>query len=413
MTMEPLRSRHEPFSRIAQIGILFSTEKHLPYLLGMIVREACAISSAEAGALYLKEGNSLKLSVFQYKDASEKPPGNTPKAPEGGEITSATLSGQALTENKIINIPNIRSCPEDYPAHLYSDTHYTNYSVQSLMVIPLIGSQQQKIGVLHLVNARSSDGSLMAFDAYLMDLLMPLATQAAIAILNVRWGMEIQRSFHDTLYRLALAAEYRDDPTGFHIQRIGLYSELIAQYLGLPSRQVDLIRAASPLHDIGKIAIPETILLKPGKLSPEEFATIKKHTTVGALILDHAESEILQMAEKIARTHHEKFDGSGYPDGLRGADIPLEGRIVAVADAFDAITTSRPYKVPIGVEQAVDLMKRDSGKHFDPDCLMAFEKALPKIQKIFQTLQGPPASTAKSQFEWNMPSGPGSDNLAK
>jgi putative two-component system response regulator len=176
----------------------------------------------------------------------------------------------------------------------------------------------------------------------------------------------------ETIHRLALAAEYRDDDTGQHVQRVSRNCGLLARALGWQEEQVELIRKASPLHDVGKIGIPDDILLKPGKLTPDEWNVMKSHTVIGAKILSGSSFPLLQMAEEIALTHHEKWDGSGYCPGLGGEDIPLPGRIVAVADVFDALTHERPYKKAWSVDEAVSEITNQRGRHFDPQVVDAF-----------------------------------------
>ncbi len=176
----------------------------------------------------------------------------------------------------------------------------------------------------------------------------------------------------ELLFRMSRAAEFRDPETGAHIQRMGNYSFLIAQQLGLTSDEQTLILQAAPMHDVGKIGIPDEILLKRGALTAEEFSIMKTHTTIGFELLKGSGSKILQAATTIAVSHHERFDGSGYPNGLAGAAIPLFGRIVAVADVFDALTSERPYKNAWSLEQAADFLNEGRGRHFDPDCLDAF-----------------------------------------
>jgi putative two-component system response regulator len=178
----------------------------------------------------------------------------------------------------------------------------------------------------------------------------------------------------EILDRLGRAGEYRDDDTGQHTQRVGHIAALIAQQLQLPDAWIDLIRSAAPLHDVGKIGVPDEILLKKGRLSAEEFATMKKHVSIGAAMLGGGQSDLVQMAESIALSHHERWDGSGYPQGLAGEAIPLEGRISSLADVFDALTHHRPYKEPWPIEEAIQEITRSSGKQFDPRIVEAFLK---------------------------------------
>lgn len=176
----------------------------------------------------------------------------------------------------------------------------------------------------------------------------------------------LRRSHLETVDRLARAIEFRDGETGAHVNRMARVAAMLGQQVGLEIDQIELLRAASPMHDVGKIATPDEILRKPGKLTPEEFEVMKRHTTVGHEILAGSESPLLQMAARISLTHHERYDGSGYPRGLEGEEIPIEGRIVAVADVFDALLSDRPYRPAMKLDEAADLIASESGTHFDP-----------------------------------------------
>lgn len=183
---------------------------------------------------------------------------------------------------------------------------------------------------------------------------------------------EISAREHELVVRLSKAAEFRDPETGGHIQRMAHYSKLIAHGMGLAPDLCDLILRAAPMHDVGKLGIPDGILLKPGRLDSNEFDVMKRHPGIGHAILDGSNSQLIALGAEIALTHHEKFDGSGYPNGLRGEDIPLPGRIVAVADVFDALTSQRPYKEAWTVERARNFLVEGKGSHFDPACVDAF-----------------------------------------
>ena len=184
--------------------------------------------------------------------------------------------------------------------------------------------------------------------------------------------LELEQSRLEIAERLAMAAEYRDDETHQHAERIGLTAALLGARLDLATATLADLRRAAPLHDIGKIAIPDAILLKPGRLTPEEFETMKTHAIIGARILSGSRSGLLQMAEEIAGSHHERWDGTGYPQGLRAHQIPLSGRIVAVADVFDALTHKRPYKEAWRADEAVAEILSCASSHFDPDIVATF-----------------------------------------
>lgn len=198
---------------------------------------------------------------------------------------------------------------------------------------------------------------------------------------------EILDREREMIMRLSRAAEFRDPETGAHIQRMSNYSRLIAHQLGLPEADQELILRAAPMHDVGKIAIPDHILLKPGRLDDAEMAIMKTHAEKGYEILRGSKSGLLDTAALIARTHHEKWDGGGYPAGLRGEDIPLFGRIVAVADVFDALTTERPYKKAWEIERATQFLRDNAGGHFDPACVAAFLERLEDVLRIRDRFQ--------------------------
>lgn len=193
---------------------------------------------------------------------------------------------------------------------------------------------------------------------------------------------ELQEAYLDTIHRLVLAAEYKDEDTGDHIVRMSRYSALIAAKLELPDSDVQNIRYAAPMHDVGKIGIPDSILMKPGKLTDEEFQTMKTHSIIGANILAYSKAEVLKLAEQIAISHHEKWNGKGYPQGLAGDTIPLAARIVGLVDVFDALTSKRPYKDPFPVEVALDIIKKERGQHFDPEVVDVFLENIDEIVKI-------------------------------
>jgi putative two-component system response regulator len=176
----------------------------------------------------------------------------------------------------------------------------------------------------------------------------------------------------DTIYRLSLASEYKDRNTGAHIRRMSLYCAAVARRLGLDERAVETILFASPMHDLGKIGIPDRILMKPADLDPTEWKIMKEHTVIGADILKGSAAEFIKLGETIARSHHEKWDGSGYPDRLKGREIPMAARIAAIADVFDALISRRPYKEAFSEEKSLAIIQEKRGSHFDPDVVDAF-----------------------------------------
>ena len=208
-----------------------------------------------------------------------------------------------------------------------------------------------------------------------------LALQQALEWLE-RTEKELRLSREETIQRLAIAAEFRDNATAQHVQRMSHYCELLASKAGLSPERCDLIRTASTMHDIGKIGTPDHVLLKPGKFTEEEFGVIAQHAEIGYRILSGSDAELLKVAAMIAYTHHERFDGTGYPRRLKGETIPIEGRIAAIADAFDALTTQRVYKPAFELGHAIDLMRKHRSAHFDPELLDTFIASTDELTRI-------------------------------
>ena len=212
-----------------------------------------------------------------------------------------------------------------------------------------------------------------AYNDHLRNYQKQLEAEVALKTIQLQKTLDaLQIASLDFIRRLSRAAEYKDEDTGAHIERMSRYSEVVAQKMGLDGKTIERILYAAPMHDVGKIGISDKILLKPGKLDPDEWEIMKQHTTIGARILSGSRAGIVRLAEVIALTHHERWDGSGYPRGLKGARIPLVGRITAIADVFDALTTRRPYKKPFSVEKSFAIIQESKGSHFDPDVVNAF-----------------------------------------
>ena len=233
-----------------------------------------------------------------------------------------------------------------------------------------------------------------AYNDHMKDYQKELEAEVAARTLDLMAAFErLKLASLDTINRLTSAAEHRDKTTGAHIVRMSYYTEAIARQMGFDEAALELIVYASPMHDIGKIGIPDHVLLKPGQLDPDEWEIMKTHAAAGARILKDSDSEFIQMGERIALSHHEKWDGTGYPDGLEGESIPIEARIAAIADVFDALTTRRPYKEPFGIEESFAIIEEGRGTHFDPAVVDAFFEVKDEILEIKKahTPKGPSA----------------------
>ncbi|MDO3380631.1 response regulator [Gilvimarinus algae] len=220
---------------------------------------------------------------------------------------------------------------------------------------------------------------------YITKPIKPALVRARINThLSLVQAEQLKRAHVDLVHRLGSAAEYKDTDTGEHIIRMSKYSKALALAYGINEEYAELIRQAAPMHDVGKIGIPDAILLKPGRLTEAEFTQIKEHTTIGGKILENSDSPLIQLAHLLAMEHHEKWDGSGYPRGLKGEAISIEARIVAIADVFDALTSKRPYKDPWPEEQAFAWIEEQAGSHFDPtlaECFVSIKESLLQIKR--------------------------------
>jgi hypothetical protein len=275
--------------------------------------------------------------------------------------------------------PLIVNSPYSDPRFNPETDRKTGYRTKSIIAVPLVTYFGSTVGVLEGIN--KNVGGFVDED---LEFGQILAVQAANAIENAILYEELKRAQEEIVMRLSIAAEFRDSTTYNHLVRMSLYSYLIAKEMGFDDSWCEKLKLAAPMHDIGKLGIKDMILLKPAKLTDEEFEEMKKHTIYGYDILKDSSIDILKMASNVALCHHEKYDGTGYPRGLRGDEIPIEARIVAVADVFDALTSKRPYKEPYEIEHAVEIIEKGSGKHFDPKVVQAFKKALPEIIKILK-----------------------------
>lgn len=273
-------------------------------------------------------------------------------------------------------------------ADAYSDERFskeldviTGFKTTALLAVPLKNKEGKVIGVFQLNNKEDNT----PFNSRDEGLLKLLATLASGNIEIATLYEEVKLANLETIYRLAVAAEYRDQyDTKTHLTHISSICEMIAKEMGFSGIEVENIKNASLLHDIGKVAIPDHILLKPGKLTPQEYELMKEHTKYSEKILKGAKSKILEIAYKMSVAHHEKWDGSGYPNGLKGEDIPLEARILAVADVFDALCMNRVYKKAWPLENAYEYIVSKAGTDFDGKVVEVFKKVFPDILKLYR-----------------------------
>lgn len=348
-----------------------SAIQHLDELLDRLVTEAQAILLADRVSIFLLDPVNK---IFWSKVAQ----GLTERivVPMHQGIVGKTFHLRRLI--------NIKEAHDDPDFHCDYDLK-TGYFTHSLLSCPMINLKGDQLGVFQALNKRGG-GAFIKKDE---EVIQFIAGLAAIAVENARLYEQLEEAARDTILRLAAAAEFKDADTGSHLIRMSRYSRLIAEKMGFPEEFCRRIELASPMHDIGKLGVPDAILHKPGKLSSDEWVEMKKHPFYGAQILDHSHNELIVMSRNIALTHHEWFDGSGYPRGLKGEEIPIEGRIVSVADAFDALSTRRSYKEKFSLDETLKILDDGRNTHFDPAVLDAFYanlEAILKVQMSFESL---------------------------
>jgi len=257
-----------------------------------------------------------------------------------------------------------------------------NEGIKNMAIVPILSFPEFKVFGIFINKKPTIFSKTNNFSYEDINLIQTVSLPGIIAIQNSQLNLILKDAQLETIFRLAISIEYRDRETGAHISRVSEYAYLIAEKLGLKKTECNLIKNAMPLHDIGKIAIPDNILLKPEKLTEEERKIVEKHPIIGAKMLEGSKSIILKAAEVIALSHHEKYDGTGYPYGLSGNKIPIYGRIAALSDVFDALTSKRVYKKIISVDRAFEIIKEEKGKSFDPKLVDIFINAKEEIIKI-------------------------------
>jgi len=258
----------------------------------------------------------------------------------------------------------------------------TGYLTQSILAVPLLDNHENTIGVFQALNKKNS-----VFTNIDAELLLLISNYAASAIENAILYDKIRSTQAKIIHKLASAAEFKDQETSKHTKRVGLYSALLGTHYGLSEDEVRKLELTAPMHDAGKIGIPDRIILKPGKLDDDEFVLMQSHATIGYNLLLDPEDTYLQTAALISYEHHEKYNGKGYPNGKKGEEISIYGRIVAIADVFDALVSQRPYKLPWSFEKAFSYLQDERGEHFDPTLIDIFTSHKEAIRSIYEDLK--------------------------
>ena len=357
---------------LLEVAVGLSAMSDRQEMLDVVLHEARRLAGAEAGSLFIvdqdelhfvaAENDRLDLSEIRGKLLGRRIP-----------MSTASLAGFVAQTGRLVNIPDSYGLPSGAPFRIDRDFDAaTGYRTRSILAVPLTCPDGCCVGVLELINHVDPAGEVGPFPDPGHGSIRSLAAMAAVTIQNHLLQERLKEAHLETIIRLSVANEFRDDDTGEHVRRISRTSELIAREMGLGAAQVELIRTASPMHDIGKIGIPDSILLKPGRLTPAERRIVEAHPLIGADILAGPQNDLIAVARDIALTHHEKWNGRGYPNRLAGAAIPLSGRIVGLADVLDALICRRCYKEAYPKEKALRIILHEKGRHFDPAVVEAF-----------------------------------------
>ncbi len=390
---------------LMQVGIHLSSMPDRRKMLDMILHQARSLARAEAGSLFVQRQQRLRFVAAQNERLGD---GALSKVFLDHEIpaTANSLAGFVASTGQVVNIPDADALDDDTPFRLNRDfDEASGYHTRSILAIPLNRPDGSCVGVLQLINRLDDQGRAVPFPDAEGSGILSLASMAAVTIHNALLQEDLKAAHLDTIIRLSVVVEHRDNATAQHIRRISRTARLIAETMGLDQRQVELIECAAPMHDIGKVGIPDCILHKPSPLTPEERKAVEQHTLIGADILGHPQNDLIAMAHDIAISHHERWDGQGYPQGLSERAIPLAGRIVCLADVFDALLSKRCYKNAYSVETVRDIIGSEHGKQFDPAVVDAYFRVEKPILEAYAQAAEAPEPTLVTAAHFPAPSG--------
>ena len=354
----------------AGLGLL-SSLGHLEELLDNTLDYALRITRAQAGNVYLVQEDTLKFRASRnlILDAQG---GTNFREEKRSALSEDKIASHVALTGELLFIEDVYNLPSHLPLHFAREIDQdSGFRTQSMLVIPLIGLENRITGVLQLINHQNEFG-VAPFPPSLEIAARTLAAEVGVSLQNTLLQQQLRSAEEETVYRLCLAAETRDNETAGHLHRTSRYMHLLAFSFRGQRIWAKRLEASAPLHDIGKIGIPDGILNNNGPLTAAEWETMRTHTTIGHRILVGSSSDLLRLGADIALSHHEKWDGSGYPQGIPGETIPIEGRLMALVDVFDALTTRRPYKDAWPLRDAFAHIQKESGRHFDPSLVELF-----------------------------------------
>jgi len=378
------QARSEVMEDLLQVSIALSATRDRQDMLRMILTEARRITGAEAGSLYVRRGDHVEFAVAQ-NDAVDLTGAVALLEGVRLEVGGDSVAGFVASTGRAVNVPDSFHLDGGAPFRVCRDVDLSvGYRTQSILAVPLTCPDGEVVGVLQLINRLDDGGRVVAFDDPASSPVATLAVVAAVSVHNALLAERLRRAHLDTIVRLATVAEFRHADAANHIHRMSELCAMLSRRMHLPAEQEDLIRSASVMHDIGKVGIPDSILLKPAALTPDERRIVETHTLIGAEILANPDSPLMQTAHDIALYHHERWDGQGYPHRLRGREIPLPARVACLADVFDALATPRCYKKAYPLEKVLAIVKDENGRHFDPETVKALLAILDDVVELYE-----------------------------
>jgi len=362
-------------------AVALEMERDPSVFLDRVLHYSRQIVGACAGSLYLVDNADLSFLACQNDELDiQKFITIDSENPHKIARTESSIAGYVSLHGEPLLIQDAHHIDSDAPYKFNpAIDKASGFHTRTILAMPLRHPKDGVIGVMELINLKLTD-----LDHWCFGMVRHFAVLSASSITNLQMEKTLEAAYLETIFRLGIASEYKDDDTYAHIQRIRYTSRIIAEEMGCGSHELQAIFHASAMHDLGKIGIPDAILNKPAKLEADEWKIMQSHATMGAGILKDSEADLLQLSAKIAIGHHERWDGNGYPNGIAGADIPLEARIVAVADVFDALVNQRAYKKAWPIEEALELINMESGSHFDPAVVEAFMNRIEEIKQVQQ-----------------------------
>lgn len=377
--------REQEWEEIIKTAMEFSSYKELELLLDKIAEKSIELTQCEGVSIYIKRGEHLDFMLTKNRTLEKKNTHNLMSEQFSIPISNHSIPGYVALVKELLNIENVANLPLNSPYQYNNNLDKTyHYKTISMLTLPMLDNKNILIGILQLINFTNANNKIDIFTEKSIFIAKYLSSIAAIAINNILIHFNIKKSYFEIIEKLAIAAEFRDLETSFHLKRMSAYCEILWKNLGSKDEdEIENVKYATLMHDIGKIGIPDHILQKPGPLTYEERKVMEQHTTIGGKILEGTTSTLLQLSKTVAYTHHEKWDGTGYPNHVKREEIPLIGRIVALADVFDALTSKRVYKPAYSIEKVFAIISEERGKHFDPKLVDIFFTSRKEILDVY------------------------------